>query len=149
MSAGVSPGVEEVLPDDAWASLKNQEAAHLVDVRTAAEWTFVGAPDLEPLGKQVIHVEWASFPGMIPNSEFTQDVLNALEGAAPSEMFFICRSGARSLKAARAMAQVFAARGEQVACFNVQEGFEGDLNAKMHRGGISGWKARGLPWKQS
>lgn len=149
MSAGGTPSVEEVLPRDAWDILQETKTAELVDVRSSAEWSFVGGPDLEMLEKRVIPVEWARFPGMTPNPRFTDDVLEALGGAAPSHLFFICRSGARSLKAARTMAQVFAERGKQVACLNVQEGFEGDLNAQMHRGGTSGWKARGLPWKQS
>lgn len=149
MSAGGLPSVEEVLPRDAWDILQETATAELVDVRSRAEWSFVGGPDLEKLGRRAILAEWAQYPGMTPNPSFTDDVLKALGGAAPSHLFFICRSGARSLKAAQTMAQVFAARGEQVACLNVQEGFEGDLNAQMHRGGTSGWKARGLPWKQS
>lgn len=149
MSAGVSTGVGEVLPRDAWDILQHTKDAVLVDVRSSAEWTFVGKPDLDQLGKGVLFVEWASFPGMTPNPSFTDDLSKALEGAAPSHLFFMCRSGVRSLNAARAMSQVFTARGEQVACINVQEGFEGDLDAQKHRGGKSGWKARGLPWKQS
>ncbi|MHB1436214.1 MAG: rhodanese-like domain-containing protein, partial [Thiobacillus sp.] len=35
-------------------------------------------------------------------------------------------------------------------CYNVLEGFEGDLNkATGHRNEINGWKYRGLPWTQS
>jgi len=149
MSAGGEPSVGEVLPQDAWETLRTTDTAFLVDVRSAAEWAFVGGPDLETLGKQTFQVEWARFPGMTPNPSFTDEVLDALEGAAPSHVFFLCRSGARSMSAARAMAQVFAQRGEQVACVNVREGFEGDLNAQGHRGGTTGWKAQGLPWRQS
>jgi len=32
--------------------------------------------------------------------------------------------------------------------YNVLDGFEGDLDEAKHRGG-TGWKAVGLPWKQS
>jgi hypothetical protein len=33
--------------------------------------------------------------------------------------------------------------------FNIADGFEGDLDAQRHRGQNKGWKAQGLPWKQS
>lgn len=149
MSAGQNPVVEEVMPNDVWESLSQDANTVLVDVRSAAEWAFVGTPDLSDLGRDIIRVEWASFPTMTHNPDFAQQVLDALGGAAPSQVFFICRSGARSLSAAKTMAQVFAARGEHVVCVNVKEGFEGDLNDKKHRGAVCGWKARGLSWVQS
>jgi rhodanese-related sulfurtransferase len=55
----------------------------------------------------------------------------------------LCRSGARSRAAAMAMT----AKGYN-KCYNVAEGFEGNLDAEQHRGRVSGWKAAGLPWKQ-
>jgi rhodanese-related sulfurtransferase len=149
MNVGSAPHVTEALPLDVWNILANDDSSVLVDVRSAAEWSFVGVPDLTDLGKAPIQVEWARFPGMVPNEEFAKEVLDALGGAAPAHVFFLCRSGVRSLSAARTMAQVFAEQGKQVTCVNVQEGFEGDLNAQRHRGIASGWKARKLPWKQS
>ena len=41
----------------AWAALAADPSAHLVDVRTVAEWNFVGLPDLGTLGKRVLLVE--------------------------------------------------------------------------------------------
>lgn len=149
MTVGATPHVTELLPPDVWDILTKDSSAVLVDVRSAAEWSFVGGPDLAELGKTPVQAEWARFPGMVPNEGFVQEVLDALGGAAPAHVFFLCRSGARSLSAARTMAQVFAGQGKQVACVNVLEGFEGDLNAQRHRGMASGWKARKLPWKQS
>lgn len=149
MNEGSAPHVLEALPQDVWDTLANEKGSVLVDVRSAAEWAFVGGPDLTQLGKDTVQAEWSTFPGMIPNDNFAQEVLDALGGTAPSHVFFLCRSGARSLSAARTLAQVFAEQGKQVTCVNVQEGFEGDLNAQRHRGDISGWKARNLPWKQS
>ncbi len=149
MSAGPNPVVGEALPHDVWDSLSQDANAVLVDVRSAAEWAFVGVPDLSDLGRAPIQVEWASFPEMSRNVDFAQQVLDALGGAAPSQAFFICRSGARSLSAAQTMAQAFAERGESVVCVNVTEGFEGDLNDEKHRGTRCGWKARGLSWVQS
>lgn len=149
MSAGPNPVVGEALPQDVWDSLSQDANAVLVDVRSAAEWAFVGGPDLSDLGRVPLRIEWATFPGMAQNVDFADQVLDALGGAAPSQAFFICRSGARSLSAALTMAQTFAARGETVICVNVKEGFEGDLDDKKHRGALCGWKARGLSWVQS
>ena len=48
----------DLLPDEAWALLKRQPGAQLVDVRTTAEWNFVGLPDLSSLGRTAHLVEW-------------------------------------------------------------------------------------------
>jgi rhodanese-related sulfurtransferase len=60
-----------------------------------------------------------------------------------SELYFICRSGGRSLMAARAIA----AQG-YAHCHNVADGFEGPLDQLRRRGTAAGWKAAGLPWIQ-
>jgi len=149
MSTGTVPRVTEVTPDSAWATLQDDKHSVLIDVRSQAEWTFVGLPDLSSLGKTVIQIEWKRFPGMEQNSDFLGMLMQELDGSAPSSLHFLCRSGARSLSAAQAVAQSFAQQGQAVTCVNVAEGFEGDLDAKKHRGTLSGWKARGLPWRQS
>ena len=58
-------------------------------------------------------------------------------------MVFLCRSGNRSIGAAKAAT----AAGIEPS-YNVLDGFEGDLDDDKHRGG-TGWKAVGLPWRQS
>ncbi|MCP5089232.1 MAG: rhodanese-like domain-containing protein [Rhodobacteraceae bacterium] len=141
--------ISEVSPDIAWDRLKPGGDAVLVDVRTKAEWSFVGVPDLSSLGKSPILLEWMTFPGMSLNESFAVDLQEQLGGAAPSEILFICRSGQRSMQAAQTTAMAFAAKGQKVECVNVAEGFEGDLNSKAHRGNNNGWKARGLSWRQS
>lgn len=136
-----SIGVEET-----WARLRENADSVLIDVRTIAEWAWVGLPDLSSIGKQPVLVEWQSFPGDRLNAEFVDRVSEALIpiGANKnSELFFICRSGNRSLKAARAMAAAGYTR-----CLNVADGFEGPLDGERHRGRIGGWKAKGLPWGQ-
>jgi rhodanese-related sulfurtransferase len=132
---------------EAWDSLKSNPTAQLVDVRTVAEWNFVGLPDLVALERKVHCVEWQMFPSMAPNSDFVAQTSEALTaaGAGPDvPLLFLCRSGARSRSAARAMAQA----GYHKA-FNIAGGFEGDLNGERHRGMQNGWKAASLPWKQS
>ena len=143
--------VSEVTPEAAFAALSGASDAVLVDVRTKAEWSFVGVPDLSSLNKQVVLQEWMTLPGMSVSPDFLDGVIAQLGGvsAAPSEIYFLCRSGARSMQAAHAVASAFGAEGKEVSCVNVAEGFEGDLDQESHRGKINGWKARGLPWRQS
>lgn len=149
MSTGVSLRASELLPEDAWGLLKQSKDAVLVDVRSKAEWSFVGVPDLSDLGHSVVFVEWASFPGMSTNDRFVDEVESALDGSTPTNMLFLCRSGVRSLGAAEAMAKAFEQKGQTVPCISVAEGFEGDLDSQKRRGGLNGWKVRGLPWVQS
>ncbi len=149
MSAGVVPGVGEVTPPAAWGILETEKDARLVDVRTQAEWNFVGVPDLSELGHSVIFVEWATYPGMSVNPKFGEQLLGAFGDEIPGKLLFLCRSGVRSLAAAQETARVCAENGIRVACYNVAEGFEGDVNEDGHRGFQGGWKFRGLAWRQS
>lgn len=149
MSTGVGPSVSELLPTLTWDLLKEQSDAVFIDVRSKAEWSFVGVPDLSELGHSVVFVEWASFPGMSANDRFVEEVEQELAGRTPSSMLFLCRSGVRSLGAADAMARAFEKKGLQVPCISIAEGFEGDLDTRKQRGGLNGWKVRGLPWVQS
>jgi len=131
---------------EVWERLKNEPDAVLVDVRTQAEWTFVGIPDLSELGKRPLLVEWQGFPGGQPNPAFVDQLrseLAAVSAGPDTSIFFICRSGSRSLSAA----QVMATAGYR-ACHNVAEGFEGPQDEARHRGTVGGWKANGLPWAQ-
>ncbi|MEM6637780.1 MAG: rhodanese-like domain-containing protein [Pseudomonadota bacterium] len=129
--------------------MKESRRSVLIDVRTRAEWGFVGLPDLGEIGKAPLCVEWASFPSMSRTPRFAEAVIAELGDSDPDVLLLICRSGARSLLAAEAVANLFASRGRDVLCLNVTEGFEGDLNAAGHRGMTGGWKARGLAWRQS
>lgn len=133
--------------NETWMALAEDPAAVLVDVRTKAEWTFVGVPDLSPLGKEVVFAEWQGFPSMQADEAGFVDAVGAeLERRGISReapVYFLCRSGQRSAAAARAMTAAGYA-----ACFNVAGGFEGRLDAARHRGTVEGWKAAGLPWVQ-
>ncbi|MEM7422245.1 MAG: rhodanese-like domain-containing protein [Pseudomonadota bacterium] len=141
--------IDEVTPDDALQALIHNGQSALVDVRTRAEWAFVGLPDIGCAGKSVLPVEWVTFPTMTPNSRFMEQLEEAVDGSMPDRLFFICRSGARSMAAARAVAAEMDARGLAIHCTNVAEGFEGDLDSSGHRGRVNGWKARGLAWRQN
>jgi rhodanese-related sulfurtransferase len=134
-------------PEEAWRKLASEKGAALVDVRTAAEWSYVGLPDLSSIGAPLLRVEWQGFPSGAINPSFVETVDEALrrEGSdRSSPIFFLCRSGARSAAAAAAMT----AAG-YTQCYNVAGGFEGPRDANGHRGTVEGWKAAELPWAQS
>lgn len=116
---------------DAWSSLQSDAQAVLVDVRTPEEWAQVGMPELGSIGKKVVALTW----GAGSEAEF----IHGLEQAVPDKatpLFFICRSGMRSQKAAE-----LAAQAGYETLTNVVDGFE-----DKHGPG-TGWKACGLPVK--
>jgi len=138
--------VDEVDVALAWNVLQANSRAQLIDVRTRAEWTYVGIPDLGPLGRRTVLIEWQTFPDQSVDPRFAERLANELQALGvqvDDDLFFICRSGSRSLAAAKVMA----ASGYR-ACHNVSEGFEGPLDDARHRGTQIGWKAIGLPWQQ-
>lgn len=48
----------DITPQESWELLSQNPDSVLVDVRTSAEWNWVGRPDLTELGKEVVFVEW-------------------------------------------------------------------------------------------
>jgi rhodanese-related sulfurtransferase len=134
--------IEDVPVEEVWARLKEDKGAVLIDVRTRAEWAFVGLPDLSQLDKRVLTVEWQTSPERPIDAAFPDRLGDALAAAGAdrdAELFFICRSGGRSRMAAEAMANAGYRQ-----CRNVADGFEGPLDANRHRGRVAGWKAAGL-----
>ena len=101
----------DVNPTDTWTGLADKPDSILVDVRTNAEWSFVGIPDLSSVNKQAILIEWSQFPTMMKNKDFASNLMDKLNGSAPSDVYFLCRSGVRSLAAAALMIEAFAAQG--------------------------------------
>ncbi len=131
----------DVSPRDAYAFMQ-QNPALLVDVRTAPEWQFTGVPDMSATKAPLATISWKMYPQFITNPNFA-DQLAAQGATHDTVVFFLCRSGGRSLDAALAMA----ALGYR-HCYNVSGGFEGECDASGHRGTEQGWKAAALPWKQ-
>ena len=134
--------VENISPTQVWDALRSDPDAQVVDVRTDAEWAYVGLPDLSPAGKQPVLIPWQLFPSMQVNAGFVDHMKQA--GLTPDhKIYFLCRSGVRSQAAARA-AQ---AAGFPHA-YNIADGFEGPPDEDGHRGTVAGWKAEALPWRQ-
>lgn len=147
MSGDRTLGVNEVDVQTAYGRLRDQGDAVLIDVRTLAEWSFVGRPSLADLGKAPVFVEWQTFPDSAPNPYFVRQLVQALQSQGLTEtadLYFICRSGGRSFNAALAMREAGWPK-----CSNVRDGFEGPVDASGHRGTVAGWKAAGLPWTQN
>ena len=134
---------DDVSPNTAWDMLQKNLKTLLIDVRTKAEWNFVGIPDVKPLGKELIMAEWPLQPDPQLTANFASQLITY--GALPdNELLFICRSGSRSMAAASLMTE-----HGYPQCYNVLEGFEGDLDDSQHRANLGGWKFKGLPWRQS
>ncbi len=125
-----------LLPSEAYELLQHAPGAKLVDVRTQAEWDWVGRVP------GAVEIEWMSYPGMVPNDVFMQELGRQVD--KESLVMFMCRSGARSHHAAMA-----ATEAGFPDCYNVLEGFEGDKDTERHRSSKGGWKAAGLPWVQN
>jgi rhodanese-related sulfurtransferase len=133
--------------EEAYRLLREEPTAVLVDVRTRAEWAYVGLPDLTALGKEPVLIEWQRFPDMDVDAAFAPKLAEILSDRAASResaVLFLCRSGARSRAAAQALTALGYSR-----CFNIAGGFEGPLDDAKQRGHIDGWKAKHLPWAQS
>lgn len=123
-------------PAEAAQLMREHAQAVLVDVRSKAEWDFVGRVP------GAVEIEWKSYPGMMPNARFVDELTARVPKDAVA--MFLCRSGGRSHDTA-----AVAARAGYGAAFNVLEGFEGDRDASGHRNSVGGWRAAGLPWIQS
>lgn len=133
----------DIGPQQAWELLAENPDAVLVDVRTEAEWKFVGVPDTSSVAKPTLLVEWVDSTGA-RNTGFLDQLRTALgDRPADAPVLFLCRSGQRSAHAA----DIATAAGIAPS-YNISDGFEGPLDEFGHRGG-AGWRALGLPWRQS
>lgn len=139
--AGGADGVQaaegyagELPPQTAHEWMRSGEAL-LVDVRTDAEREWVGFVP----GAQA--VAWKQWPGMALNPEFDARIRALAQQRKP--LMLLCRSGVRSMAAARRATELGA------TAYNVMGGFEGDLDAQAQRGHKNGWRNAGLPWRQN
>jgi rhodanese-related sulfurtransferase len=130
------PYAGALLPAEAHALLQQLSASKLVDVRTQAEWEYVGhIPD-------TVLIEWNTYPNGQRNPDFLNE-LQAQVARGDAPVMFLCRSGARSHQAAQAATQAGYSNS-----YNILEGFEGDKDANGHRNTVGGWRFAGLPWIQ-
>jgi sulfur dioxygenase len=123
----------DVTSAQAWAWVQAGEAV-LVDVRTDAEREWVGQVP------GAVALAWKQWPGMAMNPAF-DDGLRAA-AASGQKLVLLCRSGVRSVAAARRATEL------GITAYNILEGFEGDADGNRQRGHQGGWRFRGLPWQQ-
>jgi rhodanese-related sulfurtransferase len=129
--------IKSLNPRQAWAVLQGNPSAVLLDVRDKTEAAFVG----HPMG--AVNISWKEAPAWTPNPHFVDEVRQRIADY-DTPILLICRSGQRSLDAAKALA----AAGYRDLT-NVEEGFEGPLDEHKHRGNLGGWRFHRLPWAQS
>lgn len=135
--------VSNIKSEEAFNALKDNAKALLIDVRTDAEFTYVGVPDLSGCKGELFCCSIYEFPHMELNPNFEDIVGHAINDFSSEELYFICRSGTRSGIAA----QLFSEK-KGYKCYNVSDGFEGKLDQHSHRNTIDGWKVSQLPWRQ-
>jgi sulfur dioxygenase len=111
-----------------------QGEAALVDVRTDAERDWVG------FVPGAVALAWKQWPGMVMNAAFDEAIKEAVP--AGMKVVLLCRSGVRSIAAARRATEL------GLEAYNILEGFEGDADEHGHRGHKGGWRFHGLPWRQ-
>jgi len=131
-----------LLPKMADEKLQNNPQALFVDVRSKAEYKYVGYPE------NSILIPWIDDPDWEPNPEaFSDAVMQELDGRenlSDTEIILICRSGFRSNEALKCLENKGFTQVSHVA-----SGFEGDLDENDHRGNLNGWRHDGMPWSQS
>ena len=127
------PYAGSLTPQEAFELLQSNPNAVLVDVRTQAELELVGRVP------NAMNIEWATYPGMVKNQDFSQTLANKVDKNLM--VIFMCRTGGRSHNAAVVAEQL----GFDNA-YNMLEGFEGEANEHKQRTLINGWKHANLPW---
>lgn len=129
--------IKSAKPPQAFEDLQANPSAVLLDVRDRIEYAFVGHP------LEAVNIPWKDAPDWKPNPNFVDEVRQRVH-ALDTPLYLMCRSGQRSMDAAKALA---AAGFTNLT--NVDEGFEGALDEKKHRGSLGGWRFHDLPWEQS
>ncbi len=136
--------LNDLSPQEAWDLLQSDPRAVLLDIRSTMEFLFVGHP------KGAVHLAWIDEPDWEVNPHFVTEARKLMlggkisdreEGSAP--IILICRSGKRSKEAGKALIE---AGFSDV--YDVNEGFEGDLDEHHQRGTLGGWRYHKLPWTQ-
>lgn len=123
----------DITPQTAFDWWQAGEAV-LVDIRTDAERAWVGyVPG-------AAEIAWKQWPGMVMNPAYDGALVTAAQG---KKVVLLCRSGLRSIPAAKRAAEL------GLEAYNILEGFEGDPNTNAHRNQVAGWRYRGLPWRQN
>jgi rhodanese-related sulfurtransferase len=123
-------------PRQALQFLEAHPDALFLDCRSEMEYLFVG----HPVG--ALHVAWNDGADWSVNRAFVEQV-QKLAAAKSRPIVLICRSGNRSQEAGEELERAGFTR-----VYNIQHGFEGELDELQHRNTRGGWRFEGLPWEQ-
>jgi rhodanese-related sulfurtransferase len=136
--------VQALTPVEAWKMLEANQRVVMIDVRSSMEYLFVGHP------RGSVHVPWIDAPSWTVNPDFITEVRKVMLGGIgigehgdDAPVVLICRSGKRSLEAGKLLIN-----NGFTTVYNVEEGFEGELDGEHHRSTVGGWRFHGLPWEQ-
>ena len=88
------PYMGELTPQEASELLRLAPGARIVDVRTRAEWDWVGHV------AGTVEIEWNQYPGGARNPNFVAELKRQVDPEAL--VMFLCRSGVRSVAAVAA-----------------------------------------------
>ena len=135
--------LQSLSPKKAWQICQQNSRALLIDVRSSMEFLFVG----HAVGS--VHVPWIDEPDWVVNPSFVTDIRKLILGGAAEDsddavpIILICRSGKRSKEAGMTLIEAGFSN-----VYNIDEGFEGELDEKHHRSTLGGWRYHNLPWEQ-
>ena len=112
---------------DAFEFLSKKVDSHLIDTRSNIEWKSTGIPDLSSINKETNLINWGPVLDQTFFEQYKKFLLTSFN--KKDCLFFICRSGSRSLMAAK-IAIEFGFKNS----FNIYEGFynENDQNWKIN-----------------
>ncbi len=136
--------LEQISPKDAHELIQQESKVVFVDVRSSMEYLFIG----HPVG--AVNIPWIDEPDWEINPHFVRDIRKLILGGVIcnedrqcTPIVLICRSGKRSAEAGQLLVQQHFNR-----VYNIDTGFEGDLDEHHHRSSLGGWRHDGLPWEQ-
>lgn len=135
--------LKSLSPKEAWQICHDNSRALLVDVRSSMEYLFVG----HAVGS--VHIPWIDEPDWVVNANFVTDIRKLILGGVAEDsdcgvpIVLICRSGKRSKEAGMKLIEAGFSK-----VYNIDEGFEGELDEKHHRSTTGGWRFHNLPWEQ-
>ena len=136
--------VIHINPQKASDLIQKEPKVAFIDVRSDMEYLFIG----HPVGS--VNIPWIAEPDWEINPDFVREVRKLVLGGiidSPEHhsvpVVLICRSGNRSDEAGKLLVENGFKR-----VYNIEQGFEGELDDKHHRSTIGGWRHDGLPWEQ-
>lgn len=139
----MSAQLKTITARQAWEICQQDPRALLIDIRSSMEYLFVGHPE------GAVHVPWIDEPDWVVNPHFVTDVRKLMLGGviegdhSSAPVILICRSGKRSKEAGQVLVEAGIPN-----VYNIDEGFEGDLDEHHHRSTLGGWRYHNLPWQQ-